>query len=277
MTDHIKEIQDFLKEVYNYDFSGYSSSVFKNGIRKRTEAIGLSDAGQYFEYLSQHHDEIDKLIDALTINVSSFFRNPLIFNYIENIILPQLIKNKVGAGGKALRIWSAGCSAGEEPYSIAILVREFLEKNNHPVQTNIFATDIDAEILSRAKAAVYSSEDINNVRYGLVKKYFTKKGSDFKLKTNISEMVDFSVYDLLDKRSKAPPVSIFGDFDLVLCRNVLIYYRKEHQDLILEKLNHSLINGGYLVLGEAETIPQKDRKRFRRLNDHSQIYQARKS
>ncbi len=277
MTGDIKLIIDYLKTAHNYDFSGYHSSALESGLQKRLDAVQISGISDYVEFLSQHNDEIIKLIDSLTIHVSRFFRNPLTYNYIENIVLPQIMRNRASIGSNSLRIWSAGCSTGEEPYSMAIIIQEFLENNNQSVQLNIFATDIDPQILSKAKSAEYSFDDIKNMRIGLVKRYFTEKGSVYKLRSSIKNMVDFSVFDLSDKQSKAPPSSIYGEFDLVLCRNVLIYFQDYYQDVIFKKLYQSLIHGGYLVLGEAETIPVKYKNSLSRLNDHSQIYQVNKN
>jgi chemotaxis methyl-accepting protein methylase len=228
--------------------------------------------GEYLRYLKGTPGEVDALIESLTINVSRFFRDPLTFEYIGERLLPLLLLEQTKRAGSALRMWSAGCSMGEEPYSMAILIREFSEKEDLPRDIVIFATDIDRKVLEKARRACYPPESVADVKYHLLNKYFVKKGCNFQLARPIRDMVLFSAYDLLDKRSYAPPESIFGGFDLVLCRNVLIYFNAKWQNLIFDKLYRSLTRGGYLVLGEAETPPLASCHRFIRSSDCCHIY-----
>jgi len=217
--------------------------------------------------------EADKLIDALTINVSQFFRNPLVFEFISNKLIPWLIMEKLKKKEKYLRIWSAGCASGEEPYSLAIIFKEFLEKENLELDLRIFATDIDKKSLKSAKEGVYDFESIKEVKYGLLSKYFIQENSSFKIIPKIKDMVNFSFYDLLEKDSHAPPESIFGNFDLIFCRNVLIYFNLEYQDKIFEKLHHSLAPKGYLILGEAEMVSKRYQRYFSGLSEFLKIFQ----
>jgi len=275
MNNDLKRILNYLKEKRSFDFSGYRTSMVERRVKHRFPSIKCKSYHAYFHYLQENPDELDNLLDVLTINVSRFFRDTLAFEYIVDRVLPAIIHPKKGTTDRSLRIWSAGCAMGEEPYSIAILIHEFLEKESLDFQVNIFATDIDGKILKKAQKATYPFESIKNVKYRLLKKYFTAKGKSFQLIPKIRDLVSFSAYDLLDKKSYAPPESIFGSFDMVLCRNVLIYFNMEYQDLIFDKLYRSLAKNGYLVLGEAEIPPIKDQRRFKKVNECCHIYQKR--
>jgi len=273
VSTDLKSIINYLKEKRGFDFSGYRTSMIERRVNQRLSATSCKTYPEYLRYLKKQPGELDHLVDVLTINVSRFFRDTLTFEYIADRILPEIVYKKKKTSDPSLRIWLAGCSMGEEPYSIAILINELFEKEEMEVDINIFATDIDARTLKKAEKAIYPSESIKNVKYRLLKKYFVPKGESFRLIAKIKDMVSFSPYDLLDKRSYAPPESIFGSFDMIFCKNVLIYFNAEHQDLIFDKLYRSLGKGGYLILGEAEAPSTKYQRRFRKVNTCCHIYQ----
>ena len=270
--DYTKKIIHILHKNRGLDFSGYRNSLLNRRIQKRVIATNSADVKEYLEYLELNDIEVDKLIDLFTINVSRFFRDTLDFEYLSDYSLPTLFTDKIKAGDNSLRVWSAGCSTGEEPYSIAILIKEIIEKENLDFKTTIFATDIDKNALGSAKQAFYSFDSIKNVKYRLLKKYFLSQGSGYKLKSELAEMVTFSEYDILDKKSFVPPVSVYGSFDLVLCRNLLIYFNYEYQARIFDKLYRSLNKNGYLFLGEAEIPIEKFKNRLTRETNFCKIY-----
>ena len=273
MNKDLKRILNYLNEKRGFDFSGYRTSMVERRVKQRFPSTKCKNYNNYFHFLQENPDELDNLIDVLTINVSEFFRDPLTFEYIAHRILPAIVFQKSEGPDRCLRIWSAGCAMGEEPYSIAILIKELFGKEDLDFDINIFATDIDGKILKKAQKAAYTFESINNVKYRLLKKYFVSKGKLFQLIPEIRDLVSFSAYDLLDKKSYAPPESIFGNFDIVFCRNVLIYFDAKHQDQIFEKLYRSLSKQSYLVLGEAEIPSAKYQSRFRRVIECCHIYQ----
>ncbi len=275
MANDLACILNYLNEKHGFDFSGYCLSMVERRLRQRLSSIKCDSYSDYLSYLQENPDEIDNLLDALTINVSRFFRDTLTFEYIAGRVLPAIVYEKKKANDNSIRVWSAGCAMGEEPYSIAILIHELFENEAMKTNMSIFATDIDSKILKRAKKAAYPFESIKSVKYRLLKKYFTSEGETFQLMPTIRNLVSFSVYDILDKKSYAPPESVFGSFDMVLCRNVLIYFDKEHQDQIFDKLHHSMAKNGYLVLGEAEIPTINYQGRFRKVNECCHIYQKR--
>ena len=275
MDSDLKRILNYLNEKRGFNFSGYRTSMVKRRVGQRFPSTKCKNYNNYFHFLQENPNELDNLIDVLTINVSRFFRDTLTFEYITDRILPAIVYEKKGSIDHALRIWSAGCSMGEESYSIAILINEFFEKETLKLDVSIFATDIDGKILKKAQKAVYTFDSIKNVKYGLLKKYFVSGENSFQLISEIRDLVSFSSYDILDRKTYAPPESVFGGFDMVFCRNVLIYFNMEYQDLIFDKLYRSLAQHGYLVLGEAEIPSVKYKKRFKKVNEYCHIYQKR--
>ena len=273
MAEDLKLILQYLNENRGFDFSGYRISMVERRIQQRFPSLKCESYHDYLHYLKENPDEFDHLIDALTINVSRFFRDTLTFEYIADRILPAIVYEKKKVADGSIRVWSAGCAKGEEPFSIAILIQELIEKEDLKTKTSIFATDIDGKILEKARKEAYSFDSIKSMKYRLLKKYFTFEGEAFQLLPVIRNLVSFSVYDILDKKSYAPPESIFGSFDMVFCRNVLIYFDTEHQDQIFDKLYRSLARNGYLVLGEAEIPSTKYQRRFRKVNECCHIYQ----
>ena len=266
MDENVKLILHYLNEKRGVDFSGYRISMVERRIQQRFASIKCESYLDYLHYLKGNPNEFDHLIDALTINVSRFFRDTLTFEYIADRVLPAIVYEKKKAADDSIRVWSAGCAKGEEPYSIAILIQELLEKEALKINARIFATDIDGKILEKAQKEAYPFDSIQSMKYRLLKKYFTSEGEAFQLLPIIRNMVSFSVYDILDKKSYAPPESIFGGFDMVFCRNVLIYFDNEHQNQIFDKLYRSLAQNGYLVLGEAEIPTTKYQRRFRKVS-----------
>lgn len=268
----LTKILNLLRDQRGFDFNGYRPSMLERRIQKRIYSTNCQNINDYFDYLLSHSDELDNLIDVFTINVSRFFRNSLNFEYITRIIIPELFQSKTEQKNHSLRVWSAGCAFGEEPYSVAIIIKEFLRKENITFKPNIFATDIDKKALNRASEGYYNFESIKKVKYGILEKYFTQEDNQFKIDTEIKKMVKFSFYDLLDKNSSVPPESIYGSFDLVMCRNVLIYFDQNYQNIIFNKLYKSLNLNGYLMLGEAEIPPDEFKHKFKRENNCCKIY-----
>ena len=274
VTDYggLKPIVDYLLERRGFDFSGYHRAMLRRRIGQRLVEVRCENLDEYLFFIERHSDEIDKLLDALTINVSQFFRDPLTFELLADRVLPEILQEKIRQREHSLRIWSAGCAMGEEPYSVAILVHELLEKKGLTMNVHIFATDIDAGVLAGAAKGVYAEASVENIKYRLLHKYFTQAGEDFRLLPEIREQVSFSLYDMLDTKHCVPPASIFGNFDLVLCRNLLIYFNTLYQETIFAKLHHALAKNGCLILGEAEAPTINYQRYFKRQLDFSPIY-----
>jgi len=234
---------------------------------------GCADFRAYRNYLTKRPEELDRLVGAITISVSQFFRNPLDFELLAGPILRLLISAKAGQSQPSLRVWSAGCARGEEPYSVAILIEELARKDKLRFRCHIFATDIDARVLADAANALYDAAAVENVKYRQLSAFFTPEDGGFRLRPEIRNLVSFSRYDMLAPTSRVPPDSVFGDFDIVLCRNLLIYFNLDYQEMIFTKLCDAISPGGYLVLGEAEAPPPRYRATLRRVAEFSSVYQ----
>ncbi len=272
MNRELEKILSYLHEKRGVDFSGNRSSMIERRLSNRLAVVESANLREYLTYLEKHPEELNNLIDVLTINVSRFFRNPLTFEYLAARVLPAIVRQKSDAGDHSLRVWSAGCSQGEEPYSVAILINELMEKEKLGLDLNIFATDIDEKTLKKARDGVYPFESIQEIKYGLLKKYFTSDNETYTLNPETKSRVNFSVYDMMHKKTYAPPESVFGNFDLVLCRNLLIYFQTEHQEIIFDKLFRSLAGNGWLVLGEAEMLPLKYQGYFHKEHEYCHVY-----
>lgn len=230
------------------------------------------DGAAYLERLEASPDECDRLIETIAINVSSFFRDPAVYEALAREVLPEIIGRKQMGRSKEIRVWSAGCAAGEEPYSLAILLDRALKGKKSEWSYLIFATDIDNSALERAKAATYGREQFKDTKLDVLDTYFTPHGGGYELRPFVRKMVQFSWDDLASAGRVAPAGSIFGSFDLVLCRNVLIYFSGDVQGAIFGKLHKSLASGGYLVLGDSETLNSETNALLQTISQKNRIY-----
>ena len=287
MNPEYQRILTVLNQQRGIDFSGYRPGMIERRIRLRMQTVGRTEPGAYHAMLGDNPGELDKLLDCLTIKVSRFFRNPLVFEYLARHVLPCLVQGKKQGKDRSIRLWSAGCSLGEEAYSLAIVMRELQRQEKLPESPVIFGTDIDASALQQAGKGLYAAESLQEVKLGLLKRYFdpveaqkpeTLVGPDaarFRISPEIRELVFFSQYDILSPGTWAPPESVYGGFDLICCRNVLIYFEAEQQQRVFDKLYQALIPGGFLVLGESEAPPREYEDRFIRHTDSCRIYRKR--
>jgi chemotaxis methyl-accepting protein methylase len=240
------------------DLSAFDRGFLAKTVEKRLVATSSAAKSAYIDLLSNDNDEVAALVAALHVSYSEFFRDPLAFAVLEQIVLPGLAGDLAGTAHKEIRVWSTACAAGEEAWSVAMLLEDLASARDLPTPYRIFATDIDEAELERARGAVYDEDALHNVRMGHLARYFTRLGRSFTVGEPLRRRVDVSAFDLLDEGSGCVPASIFGDFDLVLCCNVLFYYREDVRRTMLARIGACLTPGGYLVTGEAErTIVQR--------------------
>jgi chemotaxis protein methyltransferase CheR len=268
MENKIRLILGILLERADLDFSGCSLDMLKRRISIRFMPTHCQNFDDYYQYLQSHEEEIQYLLQAVTIKVSHFFRNPLDFEIL-NKITGRIIQDKQNCG-EPLRIWSAGCATGEEAYSMAIIASEHMADTD--LETEIFGTDLDPKALSLALKGVYNKEAVKEIKFGLLQKYFNIEDDKFTINDSIKKKVHFSVFDLVNKNHFAPSESIYGNFDIILCRNVLIYYSMEYQKIILDKIYKSLNMKGYLHLGEAETLFENYHNKFTQVTPVSKLF-----
>ncbi len=239
-----------MNETYNRDLSRYSEPFLLKTRDARMAATSIDVPAQYVDLLASSPDEADAFWRRTNIVHSEFFRNRLAFALLEQVILPQLVAEK--SGTEEIRIWSAGCAAGQEVYSIAILLADIAKANGNPAPVRIFATDRSAAQLELARVGLYSAASLQNVRLRHLGEYFTQRGDTYAVADSLKDAIDFSTHDLLDESSKSPPASIFGEFDIAMCSNLLYYYRPDVQRSILGRLQLALSPDGYLMTGETE-------------------------
>jgi chemotaxis protein methyltransferase CheR len=257
-----RQIADILRQQQNFALDGYKDLCIKRRIAARIRAVGLDHPEPYIELLTTSEQEQQQLLTALSIHVSHFFRNPSTFRMLENRVLPELAAKAREQKAK-LRLWSVGCANGEEPYSLALLCLKSLRESD---PLTIIGTDLSPAALQRAKRGCYDASRVEEVSAKLREEFFVMRGKDYCLNDRVRKIVRFFRHDILSDQP-------FYRADLILCRNVLIYFSREQQQRILQILAAALPPGGFLVLGRAETLVTACRELFRCIDPAERIYQ----
>ncbi|MFA5524859.1 MAG: protein-glutamate O-methyltransferase CheR [Tissierellales bacterium] len=236
----------FKKQVYSLigiNLSSYKEKQMKRRIESLLTRNKYKSFDDYYNGLKIDSRLLDEFINYLTINVSEFFRNMTQWEVLERDILPDIIKNN-----KKINIWSSACSTGEEPYTMVMLLTRFFNLS----EIKVHATDIDLSAIEKAKIGIYNEKSLQNVPNDLKEKYFERIGSHFKIHQSIKDCVKFSKIDLLEDRYPE-------NCNLILCRNVLIYFTEEAKVNIYKKFHDSLSNDGVLFVGSTEQIIMPER------------------
>jgi two-component system CheB/CheR fusion protein len=241
----LQDLLDLVRERSGIDFKKYKQATILRRLRRRIVATDTEQTDGYIEYLADHPEEYQRLINSFLIKVTEFMRDPDLFAYLREEILPELIEHARG-DNKSLRIWSAGCATGEEAYSLAILVSEVLGDELDDFNVRIFSTDLDSDAIAFARRGCYSASALADLPADFVDRYFVEVDGHFEIKKRLRNLTVFGEHDL---GQRAP----FPRLDLVVCRNVLIYFTGELQRRTLQLFAFSLREKGYLVLGKAET------------------------
>lgn len=263
--DGVYQVLNLMKKQYGVDLFSFSSSFLHETIEKQMAASAVGSGIDFVTYLASDSRRAEEFHRSLIITYSEFFRNPLTFDLLAAIVLPRLIDNARISKRNEIRVWTAGCAAGQESYSIAILFDELQQDQGSGIRYRIFATDISSEDLDHAKKGIYPKEALQNVKMKHVHSCFKQTGDEFCITERIKNQIEYSYYDLLDTGSVSPPASIYGDFDLITCCNLLFYYNQESQQMILNKFSRSLARGGYLVTGETEAQSVTNLRNFSEL------------
>jgi len=229
------------------DLNLYKDKCVLRRITVRQRSCGVPTLRGYLKLVSQNPLERGRLVRALTIHVSQFFRNPSTFRAVQESVLPNILADKKAGGGRALRLWSVGCACGEEPYSLAILLLEVGARAVQQYSTAIYATDIDSDSLNRAKEARYQAHSLANVPSRWRQRYFVQEGDRYLVVPEVRSLVFFKGHNILD------PLP-FRRIDLVACRNVLIYMTEALQERVLLSIYEALTPGGFLILGKVEGL-----------------------
>lgn len=241
---------DKLSTAYNFDFREYKTASLVRRIRARTQQVRAETFDAYIEYLDGHPGEHVSLFNTILINVTTFFRDPEAWKVLVDTVIPRLIAD--AAESRSVRVWSAGCSSGEEAYSIAMLMAEHLGDREAHFNVKIYATDVDEDALAHARQALYRGEDLKEVPNELLDRYFVREGQAYRFRREYRRWCIFGRHNV----AQDPPLS---HVDLLVCRNVLIYFTSDLQERILSRFHYAVREGGFLFLGRSESMLARSR------------------
>lgn len=255
------DIEALLEKIFldkGRDFRGYKRSSVSRRIAKRFSAVDVSSCEEYAQVLDTDPAEYARLFSSLTIKVSEFFREPEVFDalggYLASFFPPD----------EGIKAWSCGCAHGQEAYSLAMVLTDVLSPEGLSL-SKVLATDIDKEALEQARKAVFSEEATAGMAPGVRQRYFIETEGGYKVKYNIRNLVRFGALDIV----RDPTIA---HVNLLLCRNMFIYFGKPLQERVFEKLDYSLETGGILVLGKAEILPASYSSNYIELGDGHNIF-----
>jgi len=236
---------DYLQRTRGLDLGGYKRAGLLRRLQKRLRAVSVEGFTGYIDYLESHPHEFARLLDTLLINVTAFFRDDLPWEYLRTDVLPRVVAQK--AAGEPIRAWCAGCATGEEAYTLAIVLAEAMGGDAFRDRVKIYATDLDEAALAQARLGTYAAAAVQAMPDALVEKYFERRGDQVVFRKDLRRAIIFGRNDLMQDA----PIS---RVDLLTCRNTLMYFDSATQARILARFHFALVEGGFLVLGRAETI-----------------------
>ena len=255
-----KRLKKVMHEGTNINFDCYRESYLKRRIKVRLMATKTKTYSDYTRYLKENPNEYDLLINDLTVNYTKFFRDTDVYSFLEERLLPELFASR-----RWVRIWSAGCATGEEPYSLAILAHQVMKQQSHNGRVTIYASDLDRTALGKAKSGEYTSRMVDGVEKSILGSYFDFDNEFYRVKNDVKQFVHFEEHDLM-----APPTH--RNLDLVLCRNVMIYFSREIQQTIHLNFHGSLKVGGYLITGKTEFLGREASQKFVDVDPKCRVY-----
>ena len=241
--DEFLSLQRSIERLVRIKCSNYKEDYIKRRILSRMRLTGNADYRAYHKYLLANPQEVDLLRNALTINVTKFFRDPEVFEVVRREVLPDLARHR-----RSIRIWCAGCATGEEPYSLAILAHE-LTTLCKDVNVTIYATDIDTGALRKAMTGIYDRKAVENVERPRLRRHFISRDDGrFEVRPHIKDLVKFRQHDLMS----GVPISRY--LDIVTCRNVTIYFTEKQKNELVQVFHSALVTDGYYIMGKTEYL-----------------------
>ncbi|APX24438.1 MAG: chemotaxis protein CheB [Rhodobacteraceae bacterium] len=260
---HLSDICTVVRNFVGHDFAGYKQSTLVRRVQRRIQVLDLSDAGQYLAHIRSDPHECELLFRDLLINVTRFFRDSEHFEALRELSVKPLVQN--AGNGDEIRVWVPGCSSGEEAYSIAMLFAEECRLQKRSVNIQIFATDIDEQMLRLAREASYPQAALGDIPEGMRDLYTIARDGQFRMSARIRDMIRFSVHSIV----RDPP---FSNIDLLSCRNLLIYFGDGLQKTALPIFHYAIKPGGTLFLGPSETVGRYDHA-FQPLDQTARVFQ----
>jgi two-component system, chemotaxis family, CheB/CheR fusion protein len=236
---------EYLRNTRGFDFTGYKISSLTRRIRKRMAEVRVGTYAEYTDYLEVHPEEFSSLFNTVLINVTSFFRDPEAWEYLAGQVIPRILEDKGPAG--LVRVWSAGCAAGQEAYTVAMLLVEALGEQAFRERVKIYATDADEEALAQARQASYDAHQVEGLSPERLARFFEPVNGRHAFRNDLRRCLIFGRHDLVQDAA-------ISRVDLLVCRNTLMYFNAETQGRILARFHFALAKTGYLFLGRAETL-----------------------
>ncbi|OEU75347.1 MAG: chemotaxis protein CheR [Desulfuromonadales bacterium C00003093] len=268
--EEFRQIRDYIYNYCGLYFDIDAKYMLEKRLNRRVSQLQLNSFKDYFYRLRYSRDceeELSLVIDLLTTNETYFFREDFQLKAFTDEILPEIIKNKRGTGDRSLRIWSAGCSSGEEPYTIAMLMLQNPELRRWDVE--IIGTDISKQVLIKAREGVYGKNSFRSTEDYYVQRYFTEEDGRLRISDQVKRLVTISHLNLLD----VSRVSLLGRMDAIFCRNVIIYFNLEAKKKVISRLYQQLSKGGFLLLGHSESLMNISTDFVLRHFIHDMVYQ----
>jgi len=254
-------LKRFIEQTLGIQCSNYKEDYIKRRLLSRMRSTSTTTHEEYLRYLKANHQELENLRNALTINVTEFFRDNEVYEFMKKDILPNLFRQR-----DRIRIWSAGCSTGEEPYSLAIVLSELIAQNPK-LSAQISATDIDKVVLAKAQEGIYTPKAMVKLSESQIHRHFTKlPDGNFQVKPHLKELIRFRPHDLMS----GVPVSRW--LDLITCRNVTIYFNEKQKDELAKMFHGALVSGGYYVMGKTEYLGRQVDSLFTPHNSLQKIF-----
>jgi chemotaxis protein methyltransferase CheR len=245
-------LSSFIYDEYGIKLTPVKKSMLESRLQKRLSALQMDSYREYCEFIFStqgKQQELIHMIDLVTTNKTDFFREPAHFDFLTNEVLPEFANNYPS---RQLKVWSAGCSSGEEPYTLAMVLNEFSE-SRQMINYSIKATDLSTQVLNKAITAIYTEERVAGIPLQLKRKYFFKSKDPLKKTVRVVPQlrakVNFERFNFMDDT-----LAVSGEFDIIFCRNVIIYFDKITQEKVINKLCQKLRPGGYFFLGHSESI-----------------------
>ena len=237
MDAYEKFISD-LRRVFDLDLTGYKRPQMERRINSLMRVLSIPGYDEFIAKMKGEQQIYNRFLDHLTINVSEFFRNQAQWDVLREKIVPDLLQRS-----QDLRIWSAGCSTGQEPYSLAMMMEEYFPRTRY----TILASDFDIRVLEKAKSGLYNEREITGMDSRFLNKFFRKEKEDYKIQEDLKSKITFKKHNLITERFE-------NGFDLILCRNVVIYFTEETKAELYKNFFNSLKPGGILFTGSTEQI-----------------------
>ena len=242
-----QEFEQYRDLIYNESgihFSGSNRSILESRLKERLRTTKIETPALYLKLIRENESELKVLLDSVTTNLTRFFRNTAHFQTLEYHVIPELIRYKQAARDHKIRIWSAGCSTGEEPYSLAMVFRDLLPQD---FSLEITASDLSLKSLMTAQEGYYPEARLNGVPEKYLKKYFEPFAEGFKVKDEIRKLIKFDYHNLkFDSGQRG--------LDLIFCRNVIIYFDEVAQEAVIQKFWQAMNNHSYLFIGHSESL-----------------------